>query len=204
MTQTMWLEAEPLVLASASASRRQMLEAAGIPLTVMASGLDERAAERAAAPLTPAGAAVLLAREKALAVSARVPASIVMGADQTLALGAERFDKPASPAAARAQLARLKGRTHHLHSAAAVARGGAVLFEVVDTASLTMRDVSPAFLDRYMAAAGEAVCSSVGGYQLEKAGIHLFERIEGDHFTILGLPLIKVLDFLRRSGILAG
>jgi septum formation protein len=123
---------------------------------------------------------------------------------QTLALGDRRFDKPADRAAARAQLMALSGNTHHLHSAVAVACGEEVLFDAVDTARLTMRGLSDEFLDAYLDAAGPAVLESVGGYQLEKLGIHLFERIEGDHFTILGLPLLTLIAFLRRHASLAG
>jgi septum formation protein len=132
------------------------------------------------------------------------PGRLVVGADQTLALGNRRFDKPGDRAAARAQLMALSGNTHHLHSAVAVACGEEVLFDAVDTARLTMRGLSDEFLDAYLDAAGAAVLESVGGYQLEKLGIHLFERIEGDHFTILGLPLLALVAFLRRHASLAG
>jgi septum formation protein len=132
-----------------------------------------------------------------------MPDRIVVGADQTLAFEGLRLNKPPNIAGAREQLARLAGRTHYLHSAVAVAQNGKVLFDAVDTASLTVRPLSGAFLDRYLAAAGTAMLSSVGAYQLEKTGIHLFERIEGNYFTILGLPLLPMLDFLRRHGSLA-
>jgi len=132
-----------------------------------------------------------------------MPHRLVVGADQTLALGPRRFDKPRDRAAAREQLAVLSGKTHHLHSAVALARDGEILFDGMDTASLTMRNLSGSFLDSYMAAAGAAVLESVGAYQLEKLGIHLFERIDGDHFTILGLPLLRLLGFLRQNGSLA-
>jgi len=128
----------------------------------------------------------------------------VIGADQTLALGQRRFDKPCDRAAARAQLMALSGNTHQLHSAVAVVSGEDVLFEAVDSASLMMRSLSDTFLDAYFDAAGAAVTESVGAYQLEKLGIHLFERIEGDHFTILGLPLLKLISFLRKHGCLTG
>jgi septum formation protein len=181
-----------------------MLEAAGLPVEISLPDLDERAVEAAAGPLGPAEAAVLLAREKARAVARHKPGRLVVGADQTLALGNRRFDKPRDRAAARAQLVALSGNTHQLHSAVAVVRSDTVLLEVVDTASLTMRILSDAFLDAYFEAAGAAVLESVGAYQLEKLGVHLFERIEGDHFTILGLPLLKLIAFLRRDGCLAG
>jgi nucleoside triphosphate pyrophosphatase len=200
----LWRAAQPLVLASRSAPRRAMLEAAGLPVEISLPDLDERAVEAAAGPLGPVEAALLLAREKARAVAQHRPGRLVVGADQTLALGTRRFDKPRDRAAARAQLRDLSGNTHQLHSAVAVVRGAEVLLEAVDTASLTMRSLSDAFLDAYFEVAGAAVLESVGGYQLEKLGIHLFERIEGDHFTILGLPLPKLIAFLRRDGCLAG
>ena len=123
-------------------------------------------------------------------------------ADQTLALETEVFSKPQDVAGARAQLRRLRGKTHALHAAVALAQGGSLLFEERATARLTMRNFSDEFLEAYLAAAGAAVTASVGAYQLEKLGIHLFEEIAGDHFTILGLPLLRLLDFLRRNGFL--
>jgi septum formation protein len=199
----LWCAAHPLVLASRSASRRAMLEAAGIPVEISVPQVDERAVEAAAGPLGPVDAAVLLASEKAKAVARCLPGRLVTGADQTLALGTRRFDKPTDRAAARGQLMALAGNTHELHSAVAVARNDDILFAATDTARLTMRRLSEAFLDSYMEAAGTAVQDSVGAYQLEKLGIHLFERVDGDHFTILGLPLLRLLAFLRREGSLA-
>ena len=147
--------------------------------------------------------AALLAREKAKAVSAKHPDRMVLGADQTLALGQRRFSKAPNRAVAREQLAALRGKTHTLHSAVAVMRGGAALFEHVDAAHLTMRTFSDAFLDSYLDAVGDTALASVGGYQLEGTGIQLFERVEGDHFTVLGLPLLPLLDWLRHAGLLA-
>jgi septum formation protein len=198
----LWLAAEPLVLASKSPTRRAMLEAAGLPIEAIAPEIDERAVEARAGPLGAAEAAMLLAREKARAV--KVAGRFVVGADQTLALGRARFTKPADREAAREQLRSLSGRTHELHSAVAVARDGRVVFSHAEVAKLTVRSLSERFLDAYLDAAGAAVTESVGAYQLERLGIHLFERIEGDHFTILGLPLIHLLGFLRREGCLAG
>jgi septum formation protein len=198
----LWRGAQPLVLASRSASRRAMLTAAGLPIEVSVPDLDERAVEAAAGPLEPAKVAMLLAREKAKAIAREKPGRLVIGADQTLALGLRRFDKPRDVEAARAQLADLAGNTHELHSAVAVVRDDQVLLDAVDTASLTMRPLSATFLDAYLAAAGPAVLESVGAYQLEKLGIHLFARIEGDHFTILGLPLLPLVVFLRKAGCL--
>jgi septum formation protein len=199
---TLWRAPQPLVLASRSASRRAMLEAAGLPIEVSVPDLDERAVETSAGPLEPVKVAMLLAREKAKAIARERPGRWVVGADQTLALGLRRFDKPPDARAARAQLEALSGNSHQLHSAVAVVRDREVLLDVVDTATLTMRPLSEQFLDAYFAAAGPAVLESVGGYQLEKLGIHLFARIEGDHFTILGLPLLPLVVFLRKAGCL--
>jgi septum formation protein len=191
------------VLASGSAVRRKLLEAGGIPVEARPASIDERAIEAAAPSEDPSAVAALLARAKALRVAADVPGRLVVGADQTLALGRRRFDKPADRAAARAQLQALAGRTHELHAAVAVARGRNVLFEHVGVARLTVRPLSDTFLDRYLDAAGAAVTASVGAYQVEGIGVHLFERIEGDHFTILGLPLLPLLAYLRAEGSLA-
>jgi septum formation protein len=201
---SLWQDKRPLVLASRSVSRRAMLEAAGIPVEVCVPDLDERATEAAAGVLRPADAAALLAREKAKAACKLVQQRMVIGADQTLAFGERRFDKPRDRAGARQQLMALAGKTHYLHSAVAVARDGNVLFDAADTASLAVRSFSGSFVDRYLDAAGSAVLDCVGAYQLEKIGVHLFDRIDGNHFTILGLPLLKLLDFLRRHGSLAG
>src|SRR5262245_46781526 len=201
---SLWIAPQPLVLASRSAVRRALLEAAGVPLEIAPADIDERAVERRAGAGTAADVASLLAREKARAGCAGIKGRLVVGADQTLALGRERFTKPVDRDSARAQLTVLAGRTHELHSAVAVARDGRVMFGHVATAKLTMRALSEPFLEAYLAAAGESVMSSVGGYQLEGLGSQLFERIEGDYFTILGLPLIALLGFLRREGCLAG
>jgi septum formation protein len=203
MSASLWLAAEPLVLASRSAVRRAMIEAAGIPLEVAPADIDERAVEARIASGTAADAASLLAREKARVGAGRMRGRLVVGADQTLALGRTRFTKPVDRDSAREQLRILTGQTHELHSAVAVARDGRVMFSRVETARLTMRRLSDSFLDAYLDAAGDTVKASVGGYQLEGLGSHLFERIDGDYFTILGLPLFALLDFLRRDGYLA-
>ena len=199
----LWLAERPLVLASKSAVRRALLEAAGVAIEVRPASIDERGVE-ARAKLSGAGeVAALLAREKAKAAAAVNPDRIVLGADQTLALGQRRFDKAADRAGARQQLRALRGQTHTLHSAVALVRSGTVLFEHVDAAHLTMRAFSDEFLESYLDAVGDAATASVGGYQLEGAGIQLFERVEGDHFTVLGLPLLPLLGFLRQAGWLA-
>jgi septum formation protein len=180
-----------------------MLEAAGIPIEIFIPDVDERGVESAAGKPAPPDAAALLAREKAKAAARLMPGRIVAGADQTLAFEGQRLDKPADIRSAREQLLMLAGKTHYLHSAVALAQDDRVLFDAVDTACLTVRPLSSAFLDRYLGAAGSAVLSSVGAYQLEKTGVHLFDRIDGNYFTILGLPLLPLLDFLRRLGSLA-
>jgi septum formation protein len=199
----MWLMGTPLVLASRSAIRRAVLEAAGIPVEVSPADVDERAIEAGAGSSSPAAVAALLACSKAAAVSARMPGRIVIGADQTLTLGRRRFSKPADRAAARQQLLALRGQSHELHSAVAVVRDEAVLYGGVEVARLTMRHFSEAFLERYLDEAGAVVTASVGGYQLEQIGVHLFERIEGDHFTILGMPILPLLAFFRRERFVA-
>jgi septum formation protein len=198
----LWLAADPLVLASKSNARQALLSAAGIPLEVQAADIDERKLETAAASLSPSAIAALLAREKAAAVERHHPGRLVLGADQMLALDGRRFAKPADRAAARAQVRALSGRTHELHSAIAFVHNGAGVFEHVEVARLTMRDFSDQFLDHYLDAAGSAVMQSVGAYQIEGLGIQLFDRLEGDYFTILGLPLMAVLEFLRQRGCL--
>jgi septum formation protein len=200
---TLWLAAQPLVLASRSAARRTMLKAAGIPIELHPADLDERALAARAALQQPAGIAALLAKEKAAVVGRVHPGRLVLGADQTLALGTNYFTKPADRSAAKAQLRALSGQCHELHSAVAFVQDGAVLFEHADTARLTMRALSDRFIDLYLDTVGEAATTSVGAYQLEGLGSQLFERVEGDYFTILGLPLVPALDFLRRHGCLA-
>jgi len=198
----LWRAADPLLLASKSSARRALLSAAGIPIAVKPAELDERAAEAGAPSRRPDAVAAWLARQKALLVERREPGRLVLGADQTLSLDGERFAKPSDRAAARAQLMALCGRSHELHSAAVLAQNGTVLFETVSTARLTMRAFSDQFLDLYLDAAGGAATESVGAYQIEALGIQLFERLDGDYFAILGLPLLEILHFLRRHGCL--
>ena len=198
-----WLADEPLVLASKSAIRHAILRDAGIPVAVEPADIDERAIEQRSAKEDAGELAAVLACEKARTVAARFPGRLVLGADQTLALGERRFSKSADRAGARRQLAALCGQTHELHSAVALVRGSSVLFEHREVARLTMRSFSDEFLEAYLDAAGTAVTASVGGYQLEKVGIQLFEHIQGDHFTIIGLPLVPLLEYLRTAGWLA-
>jgi septum formation protein len=198
----LWRNAEPLVLASKSTARLALLAGAGIAVEVLPADIDERGVEAKASAQDASSVAALLAREKARVVAAQRPGRLVLGADQTLTLGSRRFSKPADRAAAAEQLRALRGKTHSLHSAAALVRDGRVLFEHSDEARLTVRVFSEEFLAQYLDAAGDVVLASVGAYQLERPGIQLFERIEGDYFTILGLPLLPLLDFFRRENCL--
>ena len=200
---SLWLAADPLMLASRSAARRDMLVAAGVPVEVRPADLDERSLESGAGSAGPGTVAAFLAREKALVVARANPGRLVVGADQTLALGARRFAKPADRAAAGEQLRALAGRTHELHSAVAFVQDTTMLFEHVGVARLTMRPLSDRLIDLYLDAAGDAATASVGAYQIEGLGVQLFERVDGDYFTILGLPLLAALDFLRQRGCLA-
>lgn len=199
---SLWLDAAPLVLASKSASRIAMLAAAGIPVEAVPASVDERTLEQQARAegADAVGVSRALALAKARDVSSRRPGRIVLGADQTLALGSEAFHKPEGREDAARQLAALAGRTHQLHAAAALVLDGETLFEAVQTAHMTMRPLSPAMIAHYLSAAGDAVLTTVGAYQLERIGVHLFERIEGDHFTVLGLPLLPLLAELRAMG----
>src|ERR1700761_4951251 len=192
---TIWRGKHPLILASQSRARQALLANAAIPFEAIPAGIDEREIQRASGLSAAGEIAARLAREKTLWVSSRHADRIVVGADQTLALGARLFSKPADRAQAAEQLRSLAGGTHELHAAIVVARDSKILFEAVDVAHLTMRSLSDAEIDGYLDQAGEAVVTSVGAYQLEGLGIHLFEHIDGDHFTILGLPLIPLLAF---------
>lgn len=191
-----------LVLASKSRSRSSLLLGAGLDFDCEPSRVDERAVEE---PLLAAGAdpgaiALHLAEAKALDVAARRPGDLVLGCDQTLGLGKERFVKPENRDEARTHLSRLRGRVHDLHSALVLAIDGEILWRHVSVARMSMRDFSDAFLADYLERAGDAVLTSVGCYQLEGIGIGLFDRIDGDYFTILGLPLLPLLAELRHQG----
>ncbi len=199
---TLWRGKDPLILASQSGARQMLLANAGIDFETVPAELDERGVQQASGLIAPGEIAALLAREKAQAVSRRQPGKYVVGADQTLALGNRLFSKPAGRGQAAGQLRDLAGRSHELHSAVAVARDGKILFENTAIARMTMRQLSGAEIQCYLDEAGEAVASSVGAYQLEGLGVHLFDCIEGDHFTILGLPLLPLLAFLRGERLL--
>ncbi len=193
---------ERLILASRSAARRAMLADAGVPFTVQVADVDEDAVKAAHDPSDAAGLAVELARVKALAVSRHDDDAWVLGADQTLAFDGGLVSKAGSLAAARARLMTMRGRHHQLHSGAALARNGQIVWSGVDTATMRVRDFSEAFLDAYLAAEGEGLLACVGSYRLEGMGSQLFEAVEGDYFTVLGLPLWPVLAELRRAGVL--
>lgn len=199
---TLWRGKEPLVLASQSKARQILLANAGIAFESDPADIDERAIQESSGLSAPGEVASLLAREKARAVSARRPGQYVIGADQTLALEKRIFNKPAGRAQAAEQLRALSGQRHELHAAVAVVRDGQLLFEHVSVAHMTMRQLDDAGIAAYLTEAGDAVTSSVGAYQLEGLGVHLFERIEGDHFTILGLPLLPLFAFLRSKNLL--
>lgn len=193
----------PLVLASASASRAAMLESAGLTFDAVPANVDEEMVKDSlrAEGSDAAGLADALAELKALKVSERRPEAFVIGADQVLVLDDKWFDKPADRTAARANLLELSGKSHRLVSAAVVMQGGRRIWGRTDHATLLMRPLTEAFVDAYLDAAGEQVLSSVGCYQLEGLGAHLFARVDGDWFTILGMPLLPLLDFLRGHGV---
>ena len=200
---TIWRGKDPLILASQSRARQMLLANAGISFEAVPADIDERSVQKNSGLSAPGEIAGLLAREKALFVSSKNPGRYVVGADQTLALGNRLFSKPAGRAQAAEQLRLLAGHTHELHSAVAVARDGKIVFSDVVVARMTMRRLDESEIEAYLDQAGQAVTTSVGAYQLEGLGVHLFERIEGDHFTILGLPLLPLLAFLRGEGLLS-
>jgi septum formation protein len=199
---TLWRGNGPLVLASQSRARQTLLANAGIDFESEPAEIDERVIQAASGLVGPGDIAGLLAREKARFVSARRQGQYVIGADQTLALGSRIFNKPAGRAQAADQLRALVGHAHDLYAAVAVAHDGKILFEHVAIARMSMRRLSDAEIETYLNEAGAAVTSSVGAYQLEGLGVHLFEHIDGDHFTILGLPLLPLFAFLRSERLL--
>jgi len=190
-----------MILASKSASRQAMLTAAGVPFTAIAADLDERAIETelgVAAP--PRDVALALARAKALAVCGQASDELVLGSDSLVECGGRRFDKPESRAAAAEHLRFFSGRVLHLHSAAVLARNGEVLCEDASVASLHVVDLSNRFIESYLDYEWPAVAGCVGVFRIEGRGVQLFRAIEGDHFTVLGMPLLAVLAFLRELG----
>lgn len=196
----------PLILASSSPFRKMLLTNAGIRFESESASVDERSVEETLQG-TGAGAdhvALVLAEAKAQDVAERNPGSLIIGSDQTLSLGDEIFHKPPTMDAARRQLLRLSGQTHQLNSAVVLVRDGTTVWRHVAVARLTMRDLEPGFVGRYLAAAGDGVLSSVGAYQLEAEGVQLFDKIEGDYFSILGLPLLPLLAELRSLGAIDG
>jgi septum formation protein len=207
MTSFLQAGRPPLILASSSKTRARLLEAAGLAFIVEPPGLDEsvmRQAVSGAQSLAPHDVAEVLARAKAEAVSDFAPKAYVIGADQVLAFGDLIMSKPETMEAARRQLLDLSGKTHTLHTAVAVATNGETIWAETTMATLTMRKLSPEFIGRYLAAAGEEVLSSVGAYQIESLGVELFDKIDGDYFSILGLPLVPLLDTLRGEGVIEG
>lgn len=195
-----------IILASASPFRKAMLQNAGIVFDAIPAEIDERAVQAAVGDsgLTPAEVAGILAEAKAVEVSERFPQALVIGSDQTLSLGDEILHKAKDMEEARRRLLSLSGQTHHLNSAVALARNGAEIWRHAEIARMTMRSLEPGFVGRYLSAAGLGVLQSVGAYQIEGLGIQLFERVEGDHFTIVGLPLLSLLGALRREGAIDG
>ncbi len=201
-----WLCPKPLILASKSQGRRVALSQTGIPFEVSPAEIDERAIERRI--LSEGGGAdevvSELARAKALKISADNPRFFVIGADQAASCEQRMFGKPSDLDEAARQLAFLAGRAHRLHSAVALARDGIVLFENISHADIRMRPLERPFINVYLASVGEAALTSAGAYQVEGMGVHLFSAMTGDHWTILGLPLLPILDALRREGALLG
>lgn len=191
-----------LILASKSRSRIMLMTNAGLNFEAVPADIDERAVEEPLlkSGLGPEDIAAVLAEAKALDVSEHHPQALVIGSDQTLGLDDERFNKPETIEDARRQLLKMRGRIHTLNSAIACAIGGETIWRHLSVAHLTMRDFSPEFAGRYIAEVGDDVLTSVGAYRLEGPGIQLFDKIDGDYFTILGLPLLPLLGFLRDQG----
>ncbi len=198
--------AQHIVLASGSVHRRMLLQNVGVQVEVEKSEIDERAIEETlrSSDVAPEDVAMVLAEAKAIDVSERRADALVIGCDQTLSLGDELFHKPSDMEKARRQLLRLSGRTHQLSSAVVLALDGEAIWRHTGIAHMTMRDLDPGFVGRYLSHAGEAALTSVGGYQIEGLGIQLFDKIDGDYFTIVGLPLLPLLAALRSRGAIDG
>ena len=194
-----------VILASGSRFRRRMLQAAGVTFTVVPAAVDEAALRQSLMAkdkgIDPAAVALHLARAKANDVSRANRQSIVIGCDQILAVGGDIVSKPPTLAQARIQLLALQGRSHYLHTAVVLAQHGEIVWSHMETAIMAMRSITPSELDRYLAAAGPGICETVGGYEFEGLGAQLFAKVEGDQFTIVGLPLLPLLAELRRRGV---
>lgn len=199
-------DAPKLILASSSATRRGLLEAAGLRFTAEAAAVDEASIKEAAQAegLTPGDAALMLSDAKAMRIARRDPEALVIGADQLLVCNDRWFDKPPDLDAARGHLQALRGQAHQLVTACVVWRHGARIWQHVAVPQMTMREFSDDFLEAYLATEGERILSSVGAYRLEGFGMHLFTRTDGEHAAILGLPMLALLDFLRQHGLLMG
>lgn len=193
-----------LVLASSSPFRRMLMKNAGLTFEHQAADIDEREIEAGLADADPATVATVLAEAKARNVSAVRPGSFVIGSDQTMSLGKRIYHKAADASEAKANLLSLSGKTHRLNSAVVIVLNGEVVWEHVGHADLTMRELSPEFIDDYMTLTGPDVLKSVGSYQLEGVGIQLFSKIDGDYFTIVGLPMLVLLQKLRELGAVNG
>jgi septum formation protein len=189
-----------IVLASTSSTRQGMLKSAGVLFTAVAPDVDERALALHHPHWSPAEAAMKLAEAKAVDVSGRLTDALVIGADQVLGLGCKIYAKPSSKEQCREHLSELRDRTHSLISSVVCARSGTVVWSHTAEAQLSMRPFSDRFLDHYLDMVGPECTSSVGGYKVEGPGLQLFDRVEGDYFTILGLPLIPLLAYLRSTG----
>lgn len=194
----------PLVLASSSPFRRMLMENAGLTFESHAADIDERKIEASLEGASPDQVALALAKAKALEVGRRHSSALVIGSDQTMSLENRVFHKPKSLGEAKENLLSLSGKTHRLNSAIAITKGHDVLWEHISHADLTVRSLTETFVDRYLARVGEKALSSVGAYQLEGEGIQLFSGIEGDYFTVLGLPMLPLLDKLRVLGAIDG
>lgn len=197
----LWRADAPLILASKSAGRRQVLQQAGVPYEAIPADVDERAIESALGPVGADAVASSLAHAKALAISRAAPDRLVLGADQVASCENRLFGKPADMKAAHDLLRFLAGRRHRLHSAVALIRGGVTIFETVAYADLIMRDLSDDFIAAYLKTVGETALTSAGAYQVEGLGAQLFRQVRGDHWTIMGLPILPVLEALREAGV---
>lgn len=197
-----WQGDLPLILASKSVGRRRALAQAGLPFDARPADIDERAIEARLGDASPDTIAATLARAKALAISIDAPSRLVIGADQVASCEDRIFGKPANMADAKELLRFLSGRAHRLHSALTLARDGEIIFETMGHADLTMRELSASLIDAYLFEIKDAALASAGAYQIEELGVHLFSKVEGDHWTIMGLPLLPLLDALRREGAL--